>query len=265
MKEDAAELVVHSWNELNDSLYEGDWDEHLARHRPTLVFRGQANVSRDLRSSLASLGVADEVEEHLIRNFRKYAQRETTAPSSLWMWLAIGQHHGLPTRLLDWTHSPHVALHFATTEMEHFDCDALVWCINYRKTNQFLPAKLRQLLESEGSDVFTVEMLEQAAKGLSEWDHLSKDIFVAFWEPPSLDDRIVNQFAVFALLSNNHVRLDEWLMDHPECYRCIRIPRALKYEIRDRLDQANVTERILFPGLDGLCKWLRRYYSPRPS
>jgi hypothetical protein len=58
-------------------------------------------------------------------------------------------------------------------------------------------------------------------------------------------------------------RIDHWLERHPELARRLIIPARLKWEVRDKLDQANVTERVLFPGLDGLSAWLTRYYSPR--
>src|SRR5690606_10018381 len=87
--------------------------------------------------------------------------------------------------------------------------------------------------------------------------------FLLFFEPPSIDDRIVNQYALFSILPNNRRRVDEWLAAHPELYRRLIIPADLKWECRDKLDQCNITERVLFPGLDGLSSWLRRHYSPK--
>jgi hypothetical protein len=93
---------------------------------------------------------------------------------------------------------------------------------------------------------------------------LAKEPFLLFFEPPSLDERIVNQFALFSLLSSPEASLDEWISRHEELVRRVVIPASLKWEVRDKLDQANITERVLYPGLDGLGRWLTRYYTPRP-
>jgi hypothetical protein len=258
------DVRVTSWNELNDQLYHGAWSEPLRRFRPSFAYRGEGDAAGDLRTSLMRLsGKPEEVEGHMLRNFRKYARRAAGVDDSAWTWLALAQHHGLPTRLLDWTHSPYVALHFATENTRHFDRDGVIWCVNYARTNQSLPNKLKRLLKEEGSFLFTAEMLERAADSLVEFDHLDSSEFVLFWEPPSLDDRIINQFALFSLMSSPVGRLDEWLGERPDSHYRIILPAELKWEVRDKLDQANITERVLFPGLDGLCQWLKRYYSPR--
>jgi hypothetical protein len=64
-------------------------------------------------------------------------------------------------------------------------------------------------------------------------------------------------------MPNPSARLDTWLEDHPELYRQVIVPAELKWEVRDKLDQANINERTLFPGLDGLSRWLERYYTPK--
>jgi hypothetical protein len=51
------------------------------------------------------------------------------------------------------------------------------------------------------------------------------------------------------------------ILRHPRLWRKIIVPAEIKWEVRDKLDQANITERTLFPGLDGLSRWLRRNYS----
>ena len=115
------------------------------------------------------------------------------------------------------------------------------------------------LLDTEGAYVFTAELLEDAAKSLEELDSLPGE-FVVFLEPPSLDARIVNQFALFSLMSSPTALLDAWLLERSTTFRRIIIPASLKWEVRDKLDQANITERMLFPGLDGLSSWLKRHY-----
>lgn len=256
---------VKTWLDIVDALYEGSWSEDLQRFRSPFAFRGLSRVHHTLSSSLVRLAAGREdgrrVELALLRNFRKYAHEEARGTDSIWAWLALGQHRGLPTRLLDWTYSPLVALHFATEDPADFGQDGVVWCVNFVEANTRLPRRLKRILEQEGSDTFTVEMLS-AFKTLRDFDALRREPFVVFLEPPAIDRRILNQLALFSLMSSPTATLDDWVEQHPDLCRRVIVPASLKWEIRDKLDQANVNERVLFPGLDGLSRWLARYYMP---
>jgi len=259
-----SEIRVSSWCELQESLFEGSWDTSLRRFRSQYAFRGLSDSRYHLETTLMRLGGRFvERETGLLRNFRKYAHRDVVEQDSIWHWMSLAQHHGLPTRLLDWTFSPFVAMHFAAASMERFDIDGAIWAVHYGKAHRLVPEPLRALLDRERSDIFTVEMFSSILESLSDLARLSVKPFCLFFEPPSIDERIANQFALFSLMSDPESLLDEWIQSHPELWHKIIIPAELKWEIRDKLDQANVTERVLFPGMDGLSRWLKRYYSPR--
>ncbi len=258
------EIRVSSWSELHEQLFADSWQEDLGLFRSRFAFRGCGRADANLASALARLGGdAAERERHLVRNFRKYAARDAVPADSPWNWLALGQHHGLPTGLLDWTFSPYVALHFATDNLAHFGRDAAVWLVDYVQAHRLLPVALRdRVTEGKGAIVFTTELLAELVPVLDDLASFGDD-FVLFVEPPSFDERIVNQYALFSLTSRPDLPLHEWLGERPDLWRKLVIPAELKWEVRDKLDQANVTERVLFPGLDGLSRWLARHYLPR--
>ncbi len=252
-----------------DALFAGSWNPALGRFRSTYAFRGRPLASEELTSGLMRLAAGrpdvGRLELHLLRNFRKYAHGQGgQGTDSVWHWMALGQHRGLPTRLLDWTYSPFVALHFATARLDRMEEDGVVWAINFVEANKFLPRRLRGILADEGSDTATVGMLAPWDPP-QQFDRLARSPFVIFLEPPSLDPRIVNQFALFSLMSSPSATLPDWLAQHPALARRVIIPADLKWEIRDKLDQLNINERVLFPGLDGLSAWLTRYYWQKPS
>jgi hypothetical protein len=257
------ETQAESWLHLQELLFADSWHARLARHRSDFAFRGEASTDGKLTTSLQRLGGDfGAVERYLLRSFRKYAQRSAVPEDTVWHWLALAKHHGLATRLLDWTYSPYVALHFATAHPADFGTDGLIWMVDFVKVNRRLPQSLRAALELEGMNAMSADLLFDAARTLAEFDRIGDD-FVVFFEPPALDERIVNQYALFSLMPSPRARMDEWLERNPDLTRRIVLPAALKWEVRDKLDQANVTERVLFPGLDGLATWLKRYFSPR--
>ncbi|MGZ6364001.1 MAG: FRG domain-containing protein [Ktedonobacterales bacterium] len=101
------DIHVSSWNELSDRLYALAENPALHRLRSPYVYRGMADVSFGLVTTLMQLGGPyHELESAILASFRKYAQVGLGTETSYWNLLALAQHHGLPTRLLDWTYSP---------------------------------------------------------------------------------------------------------------------------------------------------------------
>lgn len=255
-------LTAGDWAGLDAALTDSSWCTTRGRVRPAIVYRGTPRHDWPAETGLARLGRSFRtVEGHLVDNFRKYAHGSLAADATEWDWLSLAQHHGLPTRLLDWTFSPFVALHFATTA-GGWDEDGAIWAVDYEQVHAELPQALRTALGT--ASMFTTETLSRGAADLRALEDLADgDAVALFFEPPSLHQRIVTQAAVFSLMSSADASLDQWLAQRPHLWRKIVFPAALKTEIRDLLDQANVTERVLFPGLDGLALWLSRYYSER--
>ena len=206
------DVHVTNWNDLNRELYEGSWNPNIQRFRSDFVYRGLGVGEWGLTTGLMRLGGNfRELETHLLRNFRKYAMKTQMRDDSEWTWLAIAQHHGLPTRMLDWTYSPYVALHFATADLTQYDNDGIIWCVNYVRLHERLPAKLQRIMRQERSNAFTSRMLQSAAGSLGALEKLARKEFVVFYEPPSLDDRIVNQFALFSMMSTPESQFGEWI------------------------------------------------------
>ncbi len=255
---DAKLFAPRTWADLMEMLYNDSFNPHLLRFRSSYVYRGLEDNNYELSTTLNRLGES-HLEKHLLRNFRKYSQIDDES-KSIWNWLALAQHHGLPTRLLDWTYSPLVALHFATANFLNFDKDGAIWAVNYVDSMRYLPDQLALIIEEEGSHIFTPEMLDCAVSSLTVLPELKRDDFAIFFEPPSIDQRIVNQYAVFSMMSDPEILISNWLEKTDIRFFIIIIPAKLKWEIRDKLDQANINERVLFPGLDGLATWLKRHY-----
>lgn len=266
--------VVESTEQLMREVFADSYSSTLGRYRSPFAFRGMCgdwDLSTSLQRMRHPMKTLRMIEKVMFRNFRKYAYQEAASMNSEWEWLSLAQHHGLPTRLLDWTYSPFVAMHFATNELDTMNSDGVIWMVNFVAARQFLPSVLRRRLDDQSAFGFNVEMLQKKFPHISDVERQKGNLaaFLIFFEPPSLDPRIINQFGLFSFLNRPDVPLNLWLEEgcarSPGLARKLIIPARLKWEVRDKLDQMNLTERVLMPGLDGLSAWLKRWYSPKSS
>lgn len=257
------EITIHSFEELQDVIFANCFDKKTMRFRDNYVYRGVENKDYTLTTKLNRICNHDiSLEGPIIRSFKKYGYADLKNVDSYWQILALGQHYGLPTRLLDWSYSPLVAAHFATEDIYEYDKDGAIFCIDMSTSYKNLPTCLKEELDMTRTQSFTVGMLDRHAKDLSEFKELSTKPYFLFYEPASQTDRMANQYALFSVVSDPKYTIDELLdQEDVDCMFKIIIPKEIKLEIRDKLDYINISERLIYPGLDGICSWITRRYA----
>ena len=198
-----------------------------------VVFRGQRrqhpllpSVARNVEYVRTELSVFDEFKREALP-YLDYI------PSSPWQWLAVAQHNGLPTRLLDWTKHSLAALWFAVERPPEEDESGVVWAYAYRseETTSNEECKKSPFEISETRIYFPDHIFPyiQAQSGLFTIHHRENDSFVPMEKLPHVDLRLTK----------------------------IEIPADAFPTIRYHLFRGGIHHASLFPGLNGLVQRIR--------
>lgn len=207
---------VDSWGAFQDEV-----EAYLdGRH----IFRGVNDVRHQLLPAVGRRGhegvALRGLEERLLSRFKREAIPYLhSPPRDEWQWLALAQHHGTPTRLLDWSESPYVSLYFAVSG--HDDLDAGLFIVP--RPDDLRPADMR--------DPFNI----------------SEDVY---FFPDHAAPRISAQRGLFTAHPNPAQ------VYSPQGVRQIVIKAAAKPDIRRKLDAIGIHDAQVYADLDGLSRRL---------
>lgn len=215
-------------------------------------WRGLSNSDWKLIPSLFHMNKECD-ERHMLLGFRKQATiRHDMVPSldNFSDWMFLMQHYGLPTRLLDWTRSPLIALHFALSDDKQSGDDASVWCLNPAMLNFHNYAKKeRSLATAQHPEV--VALIIEAFTTTSKHDQ-NKSLAIS---TVHTDLRQMIQMSECTIHGSrtpleDYASADEYLVK-------IFIPSECKQHLKERLFLFGISEYNLFPDLEHLAKEMR--------
>jgi hypothetical protein len=203
------------------------------------LFRGVSSVRHLLIPSVGRIIAGDAVSKRLERDLLDQFRREAIPylrfaldPQDEWGWLALAQHHGVPTRLLDWSESPFVSLFFAA------------WGNDGDDAGVYLVERPKQVTQ------FTTSPFEASEN--------------AFFYPRHVTPRITAQSGVFT------VQMDPRQPYSGSIVKQIVISAAAKPDFRRKLDAIGMHHAAMLADLDGLSQRLRalqsfRAFAPSPA
>lgn len=210
-------------------------------------FRGHAKSTYKLLPSLARDPKALERESLLLKRFKQNAYPfRQSPPQSEWEWLFLMQHFGIPTRLLDWTESPLVALYFAVNDSDssHENSDANLWALLPAKYN-FEGPRLRPTVSVDIPCFGVDKVLDDYRPDQMILEAMSNKLPVAAIAHRQ-NERIMAQLGVFTIMHRDMTPIEEIA---PQYLAKLVIPSEAKVQLRNELRALRITQMTLFPEL----------------
>jgi hypothetical protein len=216
-------------------------------------FRGHADHTWKLLPSLARAPNRVAGEQALIKRFKQNAYSMLTQiPEEDWHWLFLMQHHGAPTRLLDWTENPLVALYFVVADPDPAKAgtDGYVWCLDPVGLNK---AAFIQPTASGELPFFGVDedLKKYRTEDVDRSGAPSKPPVAAL--APRFFRRLTAQSGVFTVTHRDQIAIEE---AHAGAYvGQILIPHGAKKALLKDLAVLGITRLTLFPELDAVAEY----------
>jgi hypothetical protein len=226
----------------------------------TLWFRGQSDANWALSPKIWRKEYSDADEAEMRLEFESVGHPLTQAGTARdkWYWYFLMQHYGAPTRILDWTTNPLVALYFAIRDA--VEVDSAVWVIDpWRWNRAHVKGMYGPAIAGWKETTGYLLDLEDACDS-DEEDQTTKKWPIAI-EPQHIDRRIAAQGSKFVIFGTKKDLTDSPAINRPRggegkhaILDKIVVPKNSAENLREELDQIGINEGTMFPDLDGLGK-----------